>query len=127
MTIDMSAAVTRAELREELASYPTKADLREELERFATKKDLELWGGALLDRIERGDAALRAEMGNLRTELRDEMAEQRTEMKRLLQAGIEQFQRSLRVFDDPYRDLPERVTRLEAKVFPPKRTRRRSG
>ncbi len=37
---DMSHPVTRADLREELASYPSKADLREQLASYPTKADL---------------------------------------------------------------------------------------
>jgi len=110
---ELSRYPTKVELREtlaeELSRYPTKVELHEELgqleRRFDTK--LELWGGALI-----------ARMGEHSTELRAEMA-------RLLGAGIEQFQRVVLTSQEPYRDLPARVARLEAKVFPPRRARRR--
>ena len=136
-------------------NHPTHEDLRRELSRFATKDDLEIWGGAIrselraeikeLDQslraeIKELDQSLRAEIKELDQSLRAEMkvldqslrAEMKAmaralqaEMARLLRARIEQFQTSIGIFDERYRDLPPRVARVEAKVFPPKRTRRR--
>jgi hypothetical protein len=37
-----------------------------------------------------------------------------------------QLRRDVGLLDDRYKDLPERVTKLEEKVFAPKRQRRRS-
>ena len=119
MTIDVGAPVTRSELREELAKFATKIELHEELEKQDQRFDrkLDLWGGALRAEIKQQGGELRAEMKTMRSEIIQEMSW-------LLQGAVEQFQHS-RTVTEPYRDLPARVTRLEAKVFPPKRSRRR--
>ena len=104
MTIEMSSPVTRAELREELASLEQRFD-----------KKLDLWGGALLHRMNAEISTLRAEMSTMGSALRRE-----------IQGAFEDFHQAIRNLNEPYQDLPGRVTKLEAKVFPPKRTRRRS-
>jgi hypothetical protein len=123
----MSTPVTRAELREELARYPTKAELHEALARsdatFDTK--LDLWGGALLARMAELETRLRverrADLDRFGRELRAEIhLEFATQLR-----SFEEFTRSMIVaINEPYRDLPPRVTRLENKVFAPKRKRR---
>jgi hypothetical protein len=102
-TTDMSTPVTRGELRAELAPLATKAELAP----LATKAELELWGGALLARIEQRINSL----------------EQRllTELARHTRAISESMSMQISAIDDRYTDLPRRVRRLEAKVFPPKR------
>jgi hypothetical protein len=116
---DMSAPVTRGELREELANLATKAELanlatkaelanlatKAELANLATKVDLELWAGALLARmtesIERSEQRLLAELARHTNAIFESMAMQ------------------IRIIDDKYADLPARTNRLEAKVFGP--------
>ena len=46
---DMTAFVTRGELKEEFAQFEQKLDVR--LAQLATRTDLEVWGGALDDRL----------------------------------------------------------------------------
>jgi len=67
---DMSTPVTRGELREELEQF--KQQLNEQLALLATKAELEIWGGALLERIESGQRRLteRIESGERRLEQR---------------------------------------------------------
>jgi hypothetical protein len=100
--------VTRSQLREELASqlakYPTREELDERLARYATKVDIETWAFALLDKIERIFKA---------------------ELQGAVRILSEQHMREITILDDKYKTLPARVERLEAAVFPPKRTRRR--
>ena len=47
------------------------------------------------------------------------------ELVRQVNAIIQTMQDHLKVVDEPYRDIPARVTRLEEEVFRPKRQRRR--
>jgi hypothetical protein len=46
---DMTALVTRGELREEFAQFEQRLEVR--LSQMVTKTDLEVWGGALDDRL----------------------------------------------------------------------------
>ena len=100
-SFDMSKPVTRGELREELAKYPT----REEVDR---KFDLML--GAILARF---DSFAR------------ELRELRTEMGQGFRAMEESLIARMTAMQEPYLDLPRRVARLEAKVFPPRPARRK--
>lgn len=95
---EMSKPVTRAEL----TKYPTQEQLLEELAKYsrneqladyATKRDLETWGGALYLEIQRLGVELRGEIGAFAQRLE-------AEMSRLLQAAVEQFQRSIGIFDE---------------------------
>jgi len=119
---DMATPVTRGELRAEfeqfeirldqkldqrLAPLATKAELEQRLAPLATKAELELWGGALLARLlERIDGV-----------------EQRllTELARHTRASYEEMSTQISIIDEKYTDLPPRVSRLETKVFAPKR------
>ncbi len=107
---DMEHPVTKRELREELEKYATKDDLRKELEKYPTKeylhenfptkewvtKAFEAWGKAILDELaQHTKAILTAVQGQVAT------------------------------VDEKYNDLPPRVSKLEAKVFAPKRRRTR--
>jgi TolA-binding protein len=123
---NMSMPVTRDELRDELAQLEQRVDLRFEqvdqrfeqvdqrfeqvdqrfeqisgqLTKMATKVELELWGGALMARIEQSEKRLM------------------TELARHTQANHEASLRLLAAIDDKYTDLPGRVSRLEGTVFP---------
>jgi chromosome segregation ATPase len=57
---DMSTPVTRGELRAELAQFEQTLEqkLAQRLAPLATKAELEVWGGALLARIESGEQRL---------------------------------------------------------------------
>ena len=71
---------------------------------------LEIWGGAL-----------RAEIAELRTELRTMydgiVRVMREELRRHSNANKEDLERGVAAVDDKYNDLPPRVRKLEAKVF----------
>jgi len=105
----MAKPVTRGELREELAKHPTREEfrttLREELAKYATKQDLETWGHALYDKIDRVKVELRTELG---TEIREQIAH-------FVKAVEESTRKWFTAFDDKYKDLPERVAKLEAR------------
>lgn len=126
---DMSHPVTRAELREELASYPTREELREtlrtelasyptraelretlrtELAAYATKADLEVWAGAIIARTD--------EHLERRLDERLSVFERRVgaEIAHQIRAAYELFRTDIRALDDKYNGLPPRVDRLEA-------------
>jgi len=89
----MTTPVTRGELRAEMAALEDRFDkkLEARLAVMATKADLEIWGGALL-----------AEIG------------------RHTKAVLEAMSTQISVIDDKYKDLPARVSHLEATLLPPK-------
>lgn len=109
---DMSTPVTRGELREELTKL--RQEFQQAVTQLATKVELDLWGGALLARIQSDKREL-AE--------RIELSEQRliTELARHAKAFQESTASMIAVIDDKYADLPSRVGRLEAEVFAPRR------
>jgi phage shock protein A len=148
---DMSTPVTRGELRAELAQFEQTLEqkLAQRLAPLATKAELEVWGGALLARIESGEQRLleridghgqridRLEQRFDRLEQRFDRFEQRfdafeqrfdgfeqrllTELARHTQAIHESMSMQISVIDEKYADLPPRMSRLEAEVFAPKR------
>lgn len=119
---DMERPVTRRELKEDLGKVEAKLDAK--LDRVEAKAEfarldagiarldakIEAWGGALLARMDGMNA---------------EMAAMRADAARQTKAAMEWALAQFRAVDDKYADLPRRVTRLETKVFPPKRARRR--
>jgi hypothetical protein len=114
---DMSTPVTRGELRDELMQLrrefkqqleplATKA----ELEPLATKVELELWGGALLARLESSERRLLEHIDRSEQRLHAELA-------RHANALHESMSRMISPIDEKYADLPGRVNRLETTVF----------
>jgi hypothetical protein len=125
----MSAPVTRGELRAELAQLETRFD-----------EKLELWGGALLARMDQRFEVVDQRFAALeqRFEQRFERmaawmtasmaaSEQRlmAEMARHATAGQEYLSTQIAVVDQKYAGLPARVDRLETKVFKPRASRSR--
>jgi chromosome segregation ATPase len=108
----MSTPMIRGELREELTKL--RQELQQALAPLATKVELEIWGGALLARIQSDKQEL--------TE-RIEFSEQRliAELARYAKAFQESTISMIAVIDEKYADLPSRVGRLEAEVFAPRR------
>jgi phage shock protein A len=102
---DMSTPVTRGELRQELQEL--KQELRQEL---ASKTELEMWGGALLARIESGEKRLLEAIAGTEQRLLGELA-------RHTRAAFEGMSTQISAHDEKYADLPERVNRLETAVF----------
>jgi len=125
---DMSTPVTRSELREELAQLERK---------------LEIWGGALLARIQSGEQRIqsgqqrllariesgeqrllaRIESGEHRMLERIDASEQRllAELARHTRASSEEMSAQISIIDEKYADLLPRVSQLDTKVFAPKR------
>jgi hypothetical protein len=100
-TDDMSTPVTRGELRDELQQLEVR--LEQKLAHMVTRTEFEMWGGALLARIELGEQRLF------------------TERARHTRAVQESMSTQISVIDDKYDDLPARVSLLEATVFQPER------
>ena len=138
---------TRAELQAAIAPLATRAELQElrkelhvAVAPLATKAELEMWGGALVARIQQGEQRI----GNLergqeqliglvqQTQQQIQHTEQRllTELARHTSAVHEAMRTEIKASFEPLADLPGRMSRLEAAVFGPtpggKRTRRRS-
>ena len=102
----MSRPVTRAELREELASYATKADLAE--------LKAELANHPTTDEMRTALDALVARLRDAIHESRHALAAQLSaEIARAFRAIDDSVAQRLTGFEDKYRDLPARVSRLE--------------
>ena len=138
---DMNEVVTRGILKEELQQelqqelqkfgQELRQELRQEFrQEFATKVDLEIWAGAL--------------RGVIAEDIKNAFAEFNVIVRQDMQAAVgmalADFERQQALALEPTKDIPERVAaieqadlparvrRLEAKVFPPKRpARRRRG
>jgi septal ring factor EnvC (AmiA/AmiB activator) len=100
MSDDLDAVATRRDLRDALANHPTRDELHQALE---------VWSGAL-----------RAEMRQQGTELRQEIAELRHDLSgdiaRAANVMIEEMRRTVGFVDDKYRDSPARLDAVEARV-----------
>src|ERR1700733_14031336 len=134
---------TKAELRQvqqelqaTIATLATKAELRQvqqELQAtiatLATKAELELWGGALVARIQHGEQRLsNLERGQdqliglvEQTQQQLQQTEQRLigELARHTAAIHEATRTQIKATTEPFDDLPGRVSRLETEVFGP--------
>ena len=109
--------LTKFATKEDLSRFATKEDLsrfatKEDLSRFATKEDLdkldvkvETYFGALHERL----VVVEKTLATVVTMLQALPAE----IARQIRALDEQFRGYLTVIDDKYKDLPERVSRLE--------------
>lgn len=108
-----------------LARYPTTEDVKrmmfESIEQalvpYATKRDLELWGHALREAFDAQFKATNARFDAAIAALPDKIAAQLSiELARHVQASNEEMRTQVAAVDDKYADLPERVTRLEARA-----------
>jgi hypothetical protein len=94
--------------KKEVAELAAKVDLlarvtQQELAERATRRDLEIWGGALVARMDGMEHRLSAELA------------------RHARAIQESMQAQVSASDEKYADLPGRVRRLETTVFERKR------
>ena len=110
----MNDPITRREFHERLTSFGAelRTELRGEMAQLATE--------------------LRGEMAQLRTELRADMVHLRVTLQADAQATLKALNEENRAWfltiDDKYKDLPDRVRKLEEAVFsPPPRTRRKKA
>jgi len=120
---------TKAELHQEIqaaiAPLATKAELQAAIAPLATRVELELWGGALVARMQHGEQRID------RLEHQFQQFEQRflTELARHTSAILEAVRTEIKACIEPLADLPGRMARVEAAVFGPwpgvRRTRRR--
>jgi hypothetical protein len=119
---DMSTPVTRGELKEELdllrqefrqaiAPLATKAELAP----LATKVELEIWGGALLARIQSSEQGLK----ELKELIKASERQLQADLARHAGALFESMSALIKGLDEKYADLPGRVTVLETRVFGP--------
>jgi hypothetical protein len=108
-----------------------------DMEAAVTRRDMqnafELWSKALMDKMEAivttSERRMLSAMSLLEVRVTSAMhdleARLLSELARATRASEEELTSRVSVFDDKYRDLPDRVARLEAKVFSaPKRKRR---
>ena len=132
---------TKAELQTAIAPLATKAELQAAIAPLATRAELELWGGALVARMQHGEQRIdrlaqqteqQIQQLDQRVSDRLQQFEQRllVELARHTSAIHEAMRTEIKASFEPLADLPGRVSRLEAAVFGPtsgsKRTRRRS-
>jgi hypothetical protein len=113
---------TKAELQAAIAPLATKAELQAAIAPLATKAELELWGGALVARMQQGEHRID------RLEQQFQQFEQRfhTELARHTSAILEAMRTEIKACVEPFADLPGRMARVEAAVFGPKPPARRS-
>jgi len=121
----MNDPITRREFHERLTSFG--AELRTGLRGEMAELRTELRGEMAQLATE-----LRGEMAQLRTELRADMVHLRVTLQADAQATLKALNEENRAWfltiDDKYKDLPDRVRKLEEAVFsPPPRTRRRKA
>lgn len=81
---------------------------------------LDLWAGAILSQMSAQFAQADARFAAMEQRISQRLSE---EMSRHIRASEENTRTLIAALDDKYRDLPPRVTRLETKVFAPKRRR----
>ena len=137
---DMSTPVTRGELREELGQFETRFD--QKLEKLETRIDgkleqleeridgkLEKLETRIDGKLEKLEERIDGKLEKLETRIdtwggalvaRIDASEQRvlTELARYVKAMQETLLVQVSVVDEQYKDLPGRVNRLEAAVFP---------
>jgi uncharacterized protein YceH (UPF0502 family) len=117
---DMTALVTRGEMKEEFAQFEQRLEVR--LAQMATKTDLEVWGGALEQRLDKRISEVEQRLEQ-RLGKRIDEAEQRlhADLAMLAKAHQESMATLISIIDEKYADLPRRVKRLEGAVFRAKR------
>ena len=98
-SFDMDAPVTRRELHEAL----------------------EIWGGALTRQITAN--VTREVIGQVKGLIEDSEKRLTQEVRGQVGGSADELAVRLRVIDDKYADMPDRVSRLEAKVFAPAKRR----
>ncbi|HEX8106300.1 MAG TPA: hypothetical protein VF516_01175 [Kofleriaceae bacterium] len=142
---EIQAAIAPLATKADLAPLATRAELHQEIQAaiapLSTRAELEMWGGALVARIQQGEQRLgnlehgqqqligrldqleqRVSEGFQQTEQRFQQLEQRLldELARHTSAVLESMQTQIKASFEPLADLPGRVRRLETAVFGPK-------
>jgi hypothetical protein len=115
----------------------TERDMDAPVTRRELHDALDKWGGAMTAKfIERMNAAINAAiegsekrvLGAVAVMIEASEARLMRELRSQTKGSEVELATRLVAVDEQYKDLPARVTRLEAKVFaPPKRKRRKTG
>ncbi|MEP6859723.1 MAG: hypothetical protein ABJE66_03830 [Deltaproteobacteria bacterium] len=121
----MTPPLTRRDLEEvldqRLANHPTHAQLEQVLDQRLANHPTHAQLEEIFDR-RLADHPTHAQLADQLAQLRTEIAsDTRTTMTVLLEDAFKRF----RVIDDQYKDLPDRVHKLEEAVFSPPRARRK--
>lgn len=83
---------------------------------------LDIWAGAIMSQMSAQlSAQLAAQTAHLTAEIAASEQRYRDELARHVRASEENMRTWIAGLDDKYRDLPPRVSKLEAKVFAPRR------
>jgi hypothetical protein len=149
LQVAIAPLATKAELQAAIAPLATKAELQAAIAPLATKAELELWGGALVARMQHNEQRIdrlgeqiqqseqrfsdRFQQSEQRFSDRFQQSEQRflIELARHTSAIHEAMRTEIRACFEPLADLPARMSRVEAAVFGPKpgarRTRRKKN
>jgi hypothetical protein len=116
---------TKAELHQEIQAAVAPLATKAEIAPLATRAEQELWGGALVARMQHGEQRID------RLDHQFQQFEHRflTELARHTSAILEAMRTEIKACIEPLADLPGRMARVEAAVFGPgpgtRRTRRR--
>jgi hypothetical protein len=110
---------TKTEFQQAVALLATKAELQQAVALLATKVELEMWGGALLERIDSGERRMQALEHRLIERIERMQQQLQTDLARHANALHESMAALIHGHDDKYKDLPPRVSRLESAVFTP--------
>lgn len=82
---------------------------------------LEIWAGAIIEKVTA--SVTESVMARVNALFEERDARLTAELTHQIRASAADTHRYIAALDDKYRDLPARVTRLETKVFAPKRKR----
>ncbi|HEX3481104.1 MAG TPA: hypothetical protein VHT91_39075 [Kofleriaceae bacterium] len=133
LQVAIAPLATKAELQAAIAPLATKAELQAAIAPLATKAELELWGGALVARMQHNEQRIdrlgeQIQQSEQRFSDRFQQSEQRflIELARHTSAIHEAMRTEIRACFEPLADLPARMSRVEAAVFGPKRPARRT-
>jgi hypothetical protein len=123
---DMDAPVTRRELYEALEVWAGAIvdRIEKKLERVAAKDDLAGLESRMASKNDLGALESRMASKNDLAALESRLA---TELRQHTKSSEDELATRLVAVDEQYKDLPPRVTRLEAKVFPARRSRARGS
>jgi hypothetical protein len=136
---DMDAPVTRRELYEALEVWAGAIvdRIEKKLERVAAKDDLAGLESRMASKNDLGALESRMASKNDLGALESRMASKNdlaalesrlaTELRQHTKSSEDELATRLVAVDEQYKDLPPRVTRLEAKVFPARRSRARGS
>jgi len=125
---DMDAPVTRRELHDALGIFggALRADIRADIMHDINAHVVPNLRGAIMhDVVTQVVPDIITQVKALLKVLEDKLM---TELRVQVHGSSDRFEERLSVIDDKYKDLPGRVSKLEANVFPPspKRNRRRA-